>query len=91
MDPRVRLGGVMIGAGGATIALGLVLAAVVGEPLILVAVPVGVADVILGFLFRTGVLGAEARTASASATETQLGDADGEPIAGDANPYARED
>ena len=94
MNPQEKLGKVLITLGAATIVIGLVLAAVLGEPLALIAVLVGAIDVTLGFLFSSGVLTAGGRrgAAEAAAAGEELGTtADGEPISSQTNPFARED
>ena len=94
MNPQEKLGRLLIASGALTIVIGLILTAVLGEPLALIAVGVGVVDVTLGFLFSSGVLTAGGRrgAAEAAAAEPELGTtSDGEPISSETNPYARKD
>jgi hypothetical protein len=107
MNPSQLAGTVIIGAGIVMAVVGLVLVAVLDPIVGAVLFLVGVSDVAVGSMFRTGRLGggraaasaeaergaaAEQAEADREANAAALGTtADGAPISGDANPYARED
>lgn len=105
MSQAKQTGTVIVVIGAAMIVAGLILIAV-ADPLVGgVILIVGASDVTVGALFRSGRLGprssgSEAEVASARAEQAAedaanaaaLGTtADGVPISGDTNPYARED
>ena len=104
MSPSKLTGTVILVAGVTMIIAGVVVAAAF-DPLVGgVLVIVGISDLVVGSLFRSGRLGtapesdaafdqaaadaAAEREANAAALGTT---ADGEAITGDENPYARED
>ena len=105
MSPAKLTGTVIVVAGVTMLIAGAVVAVAV-DPLVGgVLVIVGISDLVVGSLFRSGRLGSSAPSdeatlaqaladeeAEAEANAAALGTtADGSPITGDENPYARED
>ena len=105
MSPA-KLTGTVIVVAGVTMLIAGAVVAVALDPLVGgVLVIVGISDLVVGSLFRSGRLGSSAprdeatlaqaladEEAEAEANAAALGTtADGAPISGDENPYARED
>ena len=102
MKPQQLTGNFIIGAGMLMAIAGLIVIAAT-DPLIGgVLFIVGISDMVVGQLFRSGRIGAVGPASTAeSAADAQAEaeadaaaygtTADGAPITGDANPYARED
>lgn len=102
MKPQQMTGNFIIGAGMLMAIAGLIVIAA-ADPLIGgVLFIVGISDMVVGQLFRSGRLGAAVPASTADGAEAAAdaqaeaeaaygSTADGTAIKGDANPYARED
>ncbi len=93
-----RLPKVLMLTGVTTIVVGIALTIALGIVWPLLAVAVGIIDIVLAALFRSGVIGRPGGSMEGEPEQdAPTGDgeygtlSDGTPITEDANPYARED
>ena len=107
MSPGEKVGKTIMSSGAVVAVVGLVLIPVFGALIGGVVFLVGIVDFVIGMLFHSGRIGVPESSAAAEAEEGSAAadreadreanaaaygtTADGVPITGDENPYARED